>query len=209
MQYKNCPDCKLLKPLSDFGRNSSLTDGLQFYCRACCARRGAATYRRKRAKLGKTVREPVVVPPGYKRCPGCKEIKPHAEWSKNRRTADGYGSRCKSCVSVYARAHYLKRTFGLTEQELVAMIEEQGGVCAICRTAKPIHTDHDHTTGFVRGVLCGPCNMGLGQFADDPQRLKGAIDYLDRAKFAALGVTVTVTPVEQEIYVDIADWHAA
>lgn len=55
---------------------------------------------------------------------------------------------------------------------------DQRGVCAICLTGKPVHVDHDHRTGRVRGVLCFSCNGGLGQFRDPVDALEPAIDYL-------------------------------
>ncbi|WP_243710566.1 endonuclease VII domain-containing protein [Micromonospora sp. KC213] len=60
-------------------------------------------------------------------------------------------------------------------QELLA---EQGRVCAICGGEDPQHLDHDHRTGWVRGILCFNCNGGLGQFRDSPTRLAKAITYL-------------------------------
>jgi hypothetical protein len=38
--------------------------------------------------------------------------------------------------------------------------------------------DHNHGTGLARGWLCGPCNMGLGSFRDNPALLKAAAKYL-------------------------------
>jgi len=58
------------------------------------------------------------------------------------------------------------------------MLEEQGGLCAICRAAPAAHVDHDHATGKVRGLLCFNCNGGLGQFKDRIQVLEAAIGYL-------------------------------
>ena len=71
----------------------------------------------------------------------------------------------------------------LTEDEYVAMLEAQGGVCAICK-GKPrrsrLAVDHIHGTDEVRGLLCNLCNPALGLFKDDPDRLKAAIEYLEQ-----------------------------
>lgn len=57
----------------------------------------------------------------------------------------------------------------------------QKGECKICNTTstKPLSVDHCHSTGKIRGLLCNPCNMGIGQFKDSIVRLKNAISYLE------------------------------
>lgn len=40
----------------------------------------------------------------------------------------------------------------------VEMAEWQAGRCAICGHADVLVTDHDHRTGWVRGLLCRSCN---------------------------------------------------
>jgi hypothetical protein len=64
------------------------------------------------------------------------------------------------------------------------LLSAQDGRCAICgaeRGTRRLAIDHDHTTGFIRGLLCVRCNTGLGSFRDDPELLRKAIEYLDRA----------------------------
>ena len=69
--------------------------------------------------------------------------------------------------------------YRLTVKDFGLWIISQKGLCAICATApKTWHIDHDHNAGHVRGLLCGPCNMALGLFKDNPETLTKAIEYL-------------------------------
>ncbi len=84
------------------------------------------------------------------------------------------------------RKSILKRKYGLTLQEYLAMYKSQGGRCAICGEAKEsqlttkevLHVDHCHKTGKTRGLLCTKCNKGLGLFTDSVENLNKAIIYL-------------------------------
>jgi hypothetical protein len=97
---------------------------------------------------------------------------------------------CEACstsgrrkVCRRARKHY-----GLDHEAAVALSDV--AACTICdrlldRTlmsdtgaTSALHIDHDHTSGRVRGVLCGPCNRGLGMFGDDIDRMLEAVAYL-------------------------------
>src|SRR4051812_30600379 len=105
-------------PVHAFGLNASRPDGLQFYCKSCFSARAAAAYRRMRARNGKSVRERRKAPVGHKFCPSCQQIKPHSEWHLNSSSCDGFASYCKPCRKAQGRARHLKRTFGLTTEDL-------------------------------------------------------------------------------------------
>lgn len=73
----------------------------------------------------------------------------------------------------------LRTRYGLTVEQVAEMKLSQDNLCAICSlTPNTWHIDHDHTTGKVRGLLCGQCNMALGLMKDDKDRLLKAVEYL-------------------------------
>ncbi len=82
----------------------------------------------------------------------------------------------------------VSKSHGLTSDQVAARLQQQGGKCAICGVAQAKwHGDHDHVTGKFRSVLCSKCNMGLGLFNDDPDRMTIAVAYLRRhSEIAAL-----------------------
>jgi recombination endonuclease VII len=128
---------------------------------------------------------------GRKRCPDCNESKQLNDFPRNKNSKDGRHAYCKPCHNARGREtrdrlyggsrHYhLTRRYGISAARAQELIDQQGGVCAICRERPPDHVDHDHVTGEVRGMLCLPCNTGLGHFNDDTAVLQKAIEYLVR-----------------------------
>lgn len=73
--------------------------------------------------------------------------------------------------------------YGLTLERFEQMMRDQGGRCLICEeVVAELVVDHCHETKVVRGLLCHSCNLGLGKFADDPDRLRRASTYLEGAR---------------------------
>lgn len=84
-----------------------------------------------------------------------------------------------------AKNRQLMKDFGISLEDYEHMLSLQGGRCDICGVeenpdGRRFHVDHDHTTGKVRGLLCGPCNSGIGLLKEDLAILTAAIKYLDK-----------------------------
>ncbi len=105
-------------------------------------------------------------------------------------------SQCKACLQEYAKEHqtrlHLKKNFNLTEGEYNLILENQNGVCAICKETetvidgqskklKPLSVDHCHITGKIRGLLCTACNTGIGLLKHEPYILKAAALYCEQS----------------------------
>ncbi len=83
----------------------------------------------------------------------------------------------------YNKTIYLKRKYGIDLEEYYKILESQNNCCIICgihesKMETMLSVDHCHTTGKIRGLLCHNCNIGLGNFKDDPKVMKKAIEYL-------------------------------
>ena len=93
----------------------------------------------------------------------------------------------------------LLKFYALKVSEYWAIFLHQGEHCAICQRAtggtKHLAVDHDHDTGWVRGLLCTPCNKMLGHLRDDPAAFRRAADYLDAPPAVAV-VGYRRAPVE-------------
>jgi hypothetical protein len=84
---------------------------------------------------------------------------------------------------------YLRRDYGISLADFARMVAAQNNRCAICGQEETVErkgelrtlaVDHDHVTGAVRQLVCQACNQGLGNFKDDPARLRAAADYIER-----------------------------
>jgi hypothetical protein len=105
-----------------------------------------------------------------------------------RRAFAGRKARGNAADPVRAaqlRDNHFARQYKIAPADYARMLLEQGGGCAICGALPAgvkggvYDVDHDHATGKIRGLLCGPCNRGLGAFGDAPAVLRKAADYLE------------------------------
>ena len=96
----------------------------------------------------------------------------------------------------YKREYRLQLDYGMSQDDLKAMLDAQHNQCAICgcqlvsdgadfRDLREFSVDHIHGTRTVRGLLCHAHNKGLGFFNDDPRLLAAAIRYLTQGNLVA------------------------
>ncbi len=134
-----------------------------------------------------------------------KAVQRRAARAKVRRKTDPeFAAKEKAAVKRWYESKYkgnpeykayknTKRTmnrYGITVDIYAALLAKQHYGCAICSAqhvdtkGKRLHVDHDHGKGLkaIRGLLCASCNLGLGQFKDNPALLCSAAAYLESKK---------------------------
>ena len=106
-------------------------------------------------------------------CSRCKEYKKWDDFPKDTSRPSQHRSLCKLCFAAAQRVIALMTRYNLSQADFDLLMKNQKGLCKICdkqfkvtRPAEPDDVrpcvDHDHVTGRVRGLLCDPCNRGLG-----------------------------------------------
>ena len=81
----------------------------------------------------------------------------------------------------WLRCSIKKIGVNLTEEQYWEMVDDQHGLCQICNQPDErgrLCIDHCHETNEVRGLLCRNCNLGLGLFTDNIDKLHNAVLYL-------------------------------
>jgi hypothetical protein len=135
-----------------------------------------------------------------KTCTVCKIEKPLEKFDAKPTNRDGLTPRCKQCTSIYNAERYdpvrnrelkLASKYGITSEEFETQLRRQNGRCAVCkiilrigiedyRASDSAVVDHDHSKGFLRGILCNHCNRDLGRVGDDRETFEERFgDYLD------------------------------
>lgn len=121
-----------------------------------------------------------------------ENIKKSTQWKKDNREHANAWERANRLKDLpLTRAKEATRKKGINIDRYNQMLLEQGNKCAICKQPETrrvrsseevarLCIDHCHTTLKIRGLLCFHCNVGLGKFFDDIDKLQSAITYLKK-----------------------------
>lgn len=91
--------------------------------------------------------------------------------------------RKQEFIQTYDSLQRRALRYGVSKDQLISMLRSQNFKCAVCVVdiqETNFVVDHCHTTNKVRGLLCGPCNLGLGQLKDDVNVVRSLARYLER-----------------------------
>jgi len=167
-RVRDCNICEKSKPLDSFYIR---TDGSLFsQCKDC---------RKEKVKISRRSRDENI--PGYRK----ERLLKKKLYDMQMREKDPLFLRKKSLWNYYR----------MTLEQYEMMLINQEGVCAICKEPPTLantkgkgflEVDHDHSCcstkkscgECIRGLLCNPCNVGIGRFRDNPEKLMAAIEYL-------------------------------
>ena len=117
-----------------------------------------------------------------------REAASNARLNEARRTRYQTDPSYRLTISARNKLHF----YGLTPCQFTRMLIEQDGRCGICHTKDPgtkgWSVDHDHECcdkkrscgNCVRALLCTKCNSGIAMFGDDVDKIRAAIDYIER-----------------------------
>lgn len=147
---------------------------------------------------------PTLFPKHMNRCKNCAENIKKISWAKERlrrkkavNPLDREPVRtCEACGFLGSHSHFHKKEpyclrcshrlldvqkkYGLSKEVFLAVKAAQEGKCKICNEKASLVVDHDHSTGAVRGLICGFCNVMLGLARDDTEVLREAARYLEK-----------------------------
>lgn len=85
------------------------------------------------------------------------------------------------------------------------------GVCELCQVSAELVRDHCHKSGYLRGLICAPCNGALPERWSDPIWKQRALEYLNQNKGVLYSTHKTHKwgPSEQLFLVKYLGWSVS
>lgn len=160
---KTCKICKEEKEISEFYVKDKKTNRLETCCKIC-----NHIKQRDKRKLN----------------PIKEKEKNKKQYLNSRERRINYAREYRKKYPEKTRATNWKSKYNLTPDDFYNKLNNQNNKCAICERdmndyGKIFCVDHSHETNKVRGLLCDPCNYGLGFYEKYKHKYE---EYLEKHK---------------------------
>ena len=109
VKQKRCTKCKKWKKESEFGKNSSTRDGLNFWCKKCTRKLHGKGDEPVKRYYSYEEAHRVVSNVKEKRCRRCLKWKAESEFYRLHKSKDGLCWYCKKCIKEEARKYRERR----------------------------------------------------------------------------------------------------
>ena len=127
--------------------------------------------------------------PTHRMCKACRLNHVLDYTERNRAEVNKKKCERRSRLTKEDRRKVNLQQLNWTPERWNAKLEEQQGLCDICGVVLTFEdkagrtracADHNHDTKQPRGVLCGSCNIGIGNLKDSIELLTKAVEYLEK-----------------------------
>lgn len=150
---RECPNCHVEKPHSDYQQYKGRPKG---WCRKCKAEKEAA----RRLARGIKPKKLSVIVEGQKLCMKCDTMKPLAEFSPAKRGLGGVAAYCKPCFAMMARQSdkeaMRRRTADYRKRHRARYLANHRIAMYKYRTLKSVTSDGTVTDEFLNGLYAEP-----------------------------------------------------
>lgn len=174
MNLKTCTKCKKELPatLEHFYKNAGGKFGVTPRCKPCVNEDNKASHKKRMAKNPEHIRT-------LANARSQKSYYKNLEANQERQRVHQKARREDPVKGGIIKARKRAGGAGLSPEEVEAIRQNQGNLCAICEAPDPTDLDHCHKSGKVRWLLCTHCNRALGAFRDRPDLMRKAASMLD------------------------------
>ena len=106
LKVKKCSKCHQWKPVTEFSKNATKPDGLDYQCKLCVSKRQKPYYQSYKDSIKEKTVDYYQKKHPKKRCTRCRRLRIKTNFYPDRREKDGLMRRCKSCYDMVTKGDY-------------------------------------------------------------------------------------------------------
>jgi chromosome segregation ATPase len=174
---KMCRKCLSQKDYSSFHKNKSTADGYSAYCKPCKSLSDKASILADPERLEKRKNR-------------------SRQWQKNNKEQYDLSIKKWKENNIERKWQLDKKShlwthYRITIEDYRNMLNDQDGLCLVCKKSRKLVVDHDHsccpdkiTCGMcIRGLICNQCNLIVGIIENSEDIVNSAKKYIKKSKY--------------------------